>query len=133
MEVTLEQLQNISQQESVSNAIEWAKSNFGTYPRHISKPFLKPNADSKDAIEYAKQLEEWEAKVEQNKKDKLAYNKNKYAIEAVIESFIKEEAGISIVPIQYREKLWSKAWSDGHSSGYYDVYAQLCSLVDIFK
>ncbi len=59
------------------------------------------------------------------------YKKNKSLIDSTIIEFIKEQAGISIVPEQYRENLWNKAWEDGHSGGFYEVY--LSSLIEIFE
>lgn len=133
MEVTLEKLQKISQNQSVSNAIEWATDNYGEYPKRPPKPMLKKDANSKEVLEYAEKLKNWETDANIYKLEVEAYYLNKNFIDSKIQEFIKEEAGISIVPQQYRDKLYSKAYEDGHSNGFYEIYIQLTSLIEIFE
>lgn len=37
------------------------------------------------------------------------------------------------VPEQYKDKVFSKAWSDGHSSGWSEILNELYGLVEIFR
>lgn len=133
MEVTLEKLQKISQNQSVSNAIEYATDNYGEYPKRPPKPMLKKDANSKEVLEYAELLKKWETDANIYKLEVEAYYLNKNFIDSKIQEFIKEEAGISIVPQQYRDKLYSKAYEDGHSNGFYEIYNCLHSLIEIFE
>lgn len=63
------------------------------------------------------------------KNEASAFN---FAVERAIERWVKTEAGLYRIPEQYRDKVWSKAWADGHSSGYHEVLNCLRELVDIF-
>jgi len=54
-------------------------------------------------------------------------------ISNIIEEFIKDVSGFNkTVPDDKKSKVYSKAWEDGHSSGYYEVYLCLLSLVELF-
>lgn len=133
MQVTLEKLQKISQNQSVSNAIEWATDNYGDYPKKPPKPMLKKDANSKEVLEYAELLKNWELDSVIYKEQLETYKHNQNKIDSIIIEYIKEEAGISIVPQQYRDKLYAKAYEDGHSNGFYEIYNCLHSLIEIFE
>jgi hypothetical protein len=36
------------------------------------------------------------------------------------------------IPEKYRNRVWTVAWSKGHSEGFYSVYNQLIELIEIF-
>lgn len=55
------------------------------------------------------------------------------AVDQKIEDTIKRDAGLYEIPEQYRGKVWNKAWQDGHSGGWGEVFNCLCELVDIFE
>ena len=61
------------------------------------------------------------------------YKKVKIAIENVAVEFIKEMSGLNEIPEQYRDKVYSKAYEYGHSSGLSEVYNTLVDLVEIFN
>ena len=105
---------------------------------HIQRP-AKPKASTlSEGVaagmrKHADELEAWEAEM-------LAYNTSmgkirmhNMKVDALILAFIKSESGLNDIPEQYQNKVFSKAWSDGHSSGYYEAYQQLCELVEIFE
>lgn len=96
------------------------------------KPTYSSSFDSKQTMEYAKKLEQWEI---QSRERKLAEMKRKTVghIDGLLEQFIKHEADLDSVPEQYRAKLYSYAWERGHSSGYSEVYGCLEDLVAIFN
>ncbi len=133
MEVTLEKLQEISGMKSVSNAIEWATYKYGEYPKRPIKPMLKKDASSNEVFEYGEQLKNWELGLVIYKEQVETYNVNKNEIDSIIKEFIMDVAGISIVPQQYRNKVYSKAYDNGHSSGFYEIYLELNSLIEIFE
>ena len=106
---------------------------YGDYLIRPSKPVLTKRTSSKEVFEYAERLARWEQDNANWKNERDNWYENKRKIDSIIETFIKDISGISIVPEQYREKLYSKAWSDGHSSGFYEVYTRLQSLIEIFE
>lgn len=133
MNLTLEKLQEISVMESVSNAIEYATDNYGEYPKRPQKPILKNNANSNEVFEYGERLKIFESNSIEFKKEVEKYNTNRNEIDSIIKEFIIDEAGIKIVPQQYRDKLYNKAYEDGHSNGFYEIYNCLQSLIEIFE
>jgi hypothetical protein len=132
-ELTVQELIEFSKLNGVSSAIKYAEEQYGEYPLIPKKPILTKFATSKEVFEYAESLAEWELKAENFKDVVNNWYENKNKINSIIISFIKEVAGISVVPEQYREKLYLKAWSDGHSDGFYEFYIQLQSLIEIFE
>jgi hypothetical protein len=98
-----------------------------------NKP-IKPVDFSSDSFrKYANDLETYETKLEEYQSNFTLGQIHNMKVDARILDFIKIESGLNNVPEQYREKLFRKAWSDGHSSGYYEVYQQMCELVEIFE
>jgi len=128
--VTLENMQNFN---DCYKAIEWAKSQYGEYPSRPSKPYLKHGHSSIEAKQYVIDLEDWEKTKADYDKNMIAYKGNQNAITEVIVEYIKDMAGLNTIPEQYRDKVYRQAWEDGHSSGYYEVYLKLDSLVEIFS
>lgn len=128
--VTLEKLRNT---QSISQAIEWAKEQYGEYPVRPKKPSLKSNLNSTEAKQYATNLEKYENEITDFNERLAVWKADQTEINNVIERFIKDEVGFNIVPVKYQDKVWSKAWEMGHSSGYYEVYLKLNSLIEIFE
>lgn len=81
------------------------------------------------AIAAEKYVEEQKLYAER-KKTYTEWNNDSFEIK---KEFIWKEAGMNTVPEQYREKVWSFAWREGHSNGFSEVYCYLCDLVDIFE
>lgn len=120
-------------EQSIYSVIEYAQSLYPTYPDHPKKPFLKRgDHTSEEASLYAKELKSYENQIAIYRKEKQAYDEKVREIDEVIIAFIKEEASFSMVPKESQDKVWNKAWEDGHSSGYSEVYHQLCQLVELF-
>jgi len=101
---------------------------------HVSRPSKPVNKcqTKEEHREYADKLEQWEIEMEEYKVQENLCKIHNLKVESLILNFIKNEAGLNNIPDQYRNKVFSKAWSDGHSSGYYEVYQELCELVEIF-
>ena len=132
-ELTVQELIEYSKINGVYRAIKYAEEQYVVCPPTPRKPKLTNYATSSEVFEYGKRLAEWEVETEAYKVAHNNWMENKRKIDSIIESFIMESASISVVPKQYREKLYSKAWSDGHSNGFYEVYMILKSLIEIFK
>ena len=131
--VTTQRLIELADKQSVSSAIEFAEKIYGKYPDRPSKPTLQKNANSAEAKNYAILLEQYESAMESYSQEMALYKKNSQEIQSVIVDFIKEYAGINIVPVQYRDKVYLKAYSDGHAYGFYEVFLKLNDLIEIFE
>ena len=128
--ITLNDLQSFG---DVANAIQFAQNTNMAYPARVSKPILKDTNNVEQLMSHVEALKQYDIEKAEYEVELTAYNKVKYAINDVIEEFIKDESGLYTIPPQYQDKVWSKAWSDGHSDGYYYVYNHLIELVDIFN
>ncbi len=120
--------------ENVSQAEEFIKSQYLPYPEKPKQPLIKQGMSSTELKEAALKQEQYEIDIVKYKEEKEKYQEHKNNLESILIDYIKEVSGLNkIVPEQYRDKVWSKAYSDGHSSGYYDVYINLNELVAIFE
>jgi hypothetical protein len=104
-------------------------------PERKPRPRLESplKASASDARLYADELEKWETyekgrKAKELKRTNAVPNHGK-----LLEDFIKHFADFDNVPKEYQEKVYSYAWSKGHSSGYSEVFNELLSLVEIFE
>lgn len=118
--------------QSVCHIIERAEDFKQSHPATPYKPRLKDNATSDEVREYAKLLEEYEKSYEEYKLEHLRVRDFNMEVENEIESFIKDISGLNDIPEKSRDKVWYKAYQDGHSSGIYSVYQELCELVELF-
>lgn len=104
------------------------------YKRKPSKPFLKSTKPTEAEIgTYTAELSMYNDDLEKYNENEKLYRKENSNRTAAIEDFIKEESGLNTIPEQYRNKVYSYAYDDAHSNGYYEVYLKLEKLVDIFK
>lgn len=116
------------------DAIEYAKSLKVQFKINFfkEKPILNKNHTSLEVIEYASKLKEYEeafAEHEKIVKETKEYNNS---IDVVIEQYIRQVALYS-VPEQYKNKVYSKAYEYGHSSGFNEVFSKCVSLNEIFQ
>jgi len=113
-------------------ALETAK--IGIYKFRPVKPSNKLSEHTATAMrKLADELEAYES--ERAEFDYWATTARDYnaAIDQKIEDTVKRDAGFYKIPELYRDKVWRKAWADGHSGGWSEVFGQLCELVDIFQ
>ena len=101
------------------------------YAEKPVKPKMTGNT-SEDAKKYAIDLEDYEFQMDVYRELRVECAAHNLAIEQEIESRIKEDSGLNSIPEQYRDKVWSYAWSQGHSAGYHEVQNHLVNLVGIF-
>jgi len=131
MNLTLESIK--SWNTDVSETLEKIKEFEPPYPQRPSKPMLNSKHSTEDVLEYAKLLEGYEKEFEQYKFNKSLYDDEMSQLNSLKEEFIKDYVDFyKYVPQDKQAKVWNKAWEDGHSNGYYSVYYQLDSLVELF-
>jgi predicted RNase H-like nuclease (RuvC/YqgF family) len=119
--------------EDVYAAIKHVRENHIDWPERPVKPRLASNHSAVDAKQYTKDLEKYETANASYKVELSKIQEHNSDMDSELEIFMKEASGLNKhVPEEKRGKLWSKAWEDGHSSGYSDVYTHLCELVDLF-
>ena len=131
MNLTLETIK--SWNVDVENTLSMIGEYNPPYPQRPSKPMLNPKHSTEDVLEYAKFLESYDKEYEQYKFNKSFYDEEMSQLDSLKEEFIKDYVGFyENVPKDKQAKVWSKAWEDGHSSGWNDVYYQLDELVELF-
>ena len=114
--------------------IQRAEGCLPSYPKQpATKPFLKNGHTTQDVLDYAAKLADFEKVMEVYHKEKEKYNETVNIINSAIVEYIKQSSGLYDIPEQYRSKVYSLAYENGHSDGYYSVYYKLCDLVDIFE
>ena len=119
---------------SVNDAVEYVRTLYPKYPETPVKPrLLTIKSTPAEHRKYADELEKFNELMVTFRQEKDEYHKKVNEINAELEKYIKEMAGMNSVPEKYHAKLWSKAWEDGHANGYTEVYNELCELVDIFS
>lgn len=101
------------------------------YPKVLTRPYLKKNATSAEAREFADALEKYEV-------EKFIYlaevKKANIAMSEVDDEFTEalfEDLGIVDNP--KKDLLYSKAYELGHSGGYSEIYSYACDLVDLIR
>lgn len=126
----LKKITELCESDKVYKAIELVQNqDIVFYPDKPSKPFLKNNHSSYDVLTYAKELELYEKANEVYKINKQKYDEIKGKIENHLIERMKDAAGLNTIPEQYRDKVYSYAWSEGHSSGFYEVYLKLNNII----
>jgi len=120
---------------SVLEASEYAKSLHPEYPVKPVKPTIRnPKSPSPvDHRDYATVLEKYEQEMIEWRIKRDEYDKISNEINSELVGYIKEVAGLNSIPEKFRDKIWNKAWDDGHAYGYSEVYYKLLDLVDIFN
>lgn len=118
----------------VSAAIAFVKSQYGECPRKPNKPKLPAIQTSEALFKFADEVKVYEAELVEFNVHRNEWDVNFNHLNIALEDYIKDVAGLySIVPEQYQQKIWSKAWEMGHSYGYSEVYYKLCDLIEIFE
>lgn len=119
---------------SPHEAVQHARNNYRSYGQRPTRPRLNDKHTAEDIRAYGEAFRKYEVELDNHEntvKQVQAYNA---AINDELEKFLKEESGLnSSVPEKYRDKVWSLAWSDGHSNGYGEVYEYLRKYVEIFE
>jgi len=95
------------------------------------KPTLERNPTAEDAKAYVDALAQYETDLARYKVEKAEYDKLDVEHHNNMVDLLWYIGGD--VPEQYKDKVFSKAWSDGHSSGWSEILNELYGLVEIFR
>lgn len=121
--------------DDISEAWEYLNTDGNGYSKY---PFIpeKPHLSGSTATafrKYADELEKYEEKMKEFKKEKQRIDNNNSLIDKTFQEYIREESGVTKLPEILQNRLWSKAYEDGHDDGYTSVYYHLCELVQLFN
>lgn len=103
------------------------------YPTKPTKPILAKNHNIEELKLYNEIFEQYIKDLAIHNTLYAEYITKKNKIECEIEEYLWEITGLNEISEQYSDKVWSRAWNEGHSYGYYEVYLKLLSLVEIFN
>lgn len=86
------------------------------------------------ALDYARTFEPDYTAYMKDPNLKPLYRTHLHDHENVVMSFLADISWVTtIVPLEYRKKICQKAWNDGHSNGFSEIYNEMCDLVYIFE
>lgn len=98
------------------------------------EPLLISNKPTKEDIDtYTKKVEQYNTDLAEYKIKDRIYETESRRLWNLLEEKIKEESGLNTIHEQYRDKVYSYAYQQGHGSGYSEVYNYLLDLVNIFE
>ena len=118
----------------VYEATEHTKTLYPKYPESPVKPrLLTIKSTPAEHREYANQLEKYNELMVTFRHEKDEHRKIVSEIDNELIEYIKEVSGLNTIPEKFREKVWNKAYEDGHAYGYSEIYNHLIDLVDIFN
>ena len=128
----MKNLDGLNIYEAQDKIREYLSSLFVSKP---SVPKLKSNSPSQEEMKiYSEALLSYEKDLEDYRYKNDFYREESSKLYALLIDKIKEDSGLNdIVPKQYRDKVYSYAYEQGHSSGYGEVYGYLVDLVNIFE
>lgn len=129
-----EQMIEITESKGVCNAIEFAFTHSKMSKEHTSKPVrLSVIHTPEEAATYAKNLQDYQQKVIEINDINREIEKTNEEIVSIVERFIIDASGLNSIPEQYRDKVYSYAYSEGRSLGFCEVYRKLLKLIEIFN
>ena len=100
------------------------------YPSKPKKPYLARTHTSEDAELYVASLKTWEKEIEIYKEKLAKFNKRTRELEDQFKHDALDDVGLLGHP--KADKIYNKAWEDGHASGLHEVYQELCDLAELF-
>jgi hypothetical protein len=111
---------------------EYLSTLYVTKPK---KPLLVTTTPTAELVEeYKVALQNYETAFKEYQIKMIFMGDEQKRLFTLLRNLIKEESGLNtIVPAKYRDKVFSYAYEQGHSSGYLEVYHYLCNLADIFE
>lgn len=125
-------LKELSEME-VYEAIQHLKSLQVYVPKPSRPSATNHKLSSGELLELAEQTKVYEEAMIEYREDNGKATIHNIEVDALLNNLICEESGLRTIPEQYQNKVFSYAWSEGHSAGHYEVYNALVELVNIFK
>jgi hypothetical protein len=126
----MENLEGLDVHEAQEKIREYLDS---LYVRKPIAPQLKSKSPTVEELKsYSEARIVYEKELENYMQDNDLYNQESNRVWSLLEEKIKEDSGLNDIPKQYRDKVYSYAYQQGHSSGYGEVYNYLIDLVNIF-
>lgn len=127
----MKNIEGLSVYEAEKQIREYLHDLFVSKPR---EPLLVNNKPTKEDIDiYTTLVEQYSLDLAEFKTKDELHKSESSRLWKLLEDLIKEDSGLNNIPEQYRDKVYSYAWEQGHSSGYGEVYHYLCNLVNIFE
>lgn len=127
----IKNLDGLTIYEAEKQIREYLRELYVNKPR---EPLLINNKPTKKDIDnYSKEVEQYTLDLAEYKTKKELYTTESNRLWNLLEDKIKEDSGLNEIPEQYRVKVYSYAYQQGHSSGYGEVYGCLIELVEIFN
>jgi hypothetical protein len=131
---------HLSLKDSIQYLLDLKK--YALYPKKVSCPtqvsvpksLEEARTLSKNINQYVLDFETYEAQYQEAKNLDLSYSDDNDNLECQIKDLICNKAGLTElnISVEQKQKVWYKAWNDGHADGYYEVYLKLCDLLELF-
>jgi len=99
------------------------------YPKPPVKPRLGVKHNSKDALNYAKALENYECKLKAYEQEMKIYHRMQGELDQKFKEEALEYCGLSTHP--KKNEAFSKAYDRGHHAGKHEVLDELEELADL--
>jgi len=105
--------------------------NLMEYPYRPHKPFLERGHTSNEARNYTSSLRVYESLMVRFREGRQKYHDEGNRLNEQFKQDAFKE--LSIQNNEKKEKLWSKAWEEGHSGGLNEVWIYMQDLVELIS
>ena len=126
----MKNIDGLSIYEAESKIREYLRELYVSKPKEPSLKSLKPTEE--DMTLFLSEKEKYKIDLEEYKIKNTFYGDESMKLYSLLEEKIKDDSGLNSIPEQYRDKVYSYAYQQGHGSGYGEVYNYLLGLVEIF-
>jgi hypothetical protein len=126
----MKNIDGLSIYEAESKIREYLRELYVSKPKEPLLKSLKPTEE--EVSNFLAEKEKYKTDLEDYKTKDEFYRKESSRLYSLLEYKIKEDSGLNNIPEQYRDKVYSYAYQQGHGSGYGEVYNYLLDLVEIF-
>ena len=126
----MKNIDGLSIYEAESKIREYLRELYVSKPKEPSLKSLKPTQE--DMTLFLSEKEKYKIDLEEYKIKNTFYGDESMKLYSLLEEKIKDDSGLNSIPEQYRDKVYSYAYEQGHGSGYGEVYNYLLDLVEIF-
>jgi len=124
-------LEGLSVHQAEQKIREYLREIYVSKPK---EPLLINNKPTKEDIDaYTEKVKQYDIDLAEYKNKNEIYKTESKRLWGLLEDMIKEDSGLNTIPEQYRNKVYSYAYQQGHGSGYGEVYNYLLDLVNIFE